>query len=149
MLRLRFTTDCQPRTSSGHPAHSTAGVASASSSQPLRPDVASGSKGRPGMSSLMPSASTGTASATATQKRRRMSASSGFSCSSRATVRGSSAMPQIGQLPGATRTISGCIGHTHSTRSVGAAGSMGSSAMPHLGQAPGPCWRTSGSIGQV
>ena len=28
---------------------------------------------------------------------------------------GSSAMPQIGQLPGASRTISGCIGQVYST----------------------------------
>ena len=32
------------------------------------------------------------------------------------TVRGSSAMPQIGQAPGASRTISGCIGQVYSTR---------------------------------
>ena len=39
-------------------------------------------------------------------------------------------MPQIGQLPGPLRTISGCMGQVYSTVS-------GSSAMPHLGHAPG------------
>jgi hypothetical protein len=55
----------------------------------------------------------GTANAVLIQKRRVMSRSSGLS-SSRVTVRGSSSMAQIGQLPGASRTISGCIGHVHS-----------------------------------
>ena len=76
-----------------------------------------------------------------------MSSSSGFRSSS-VTARGSSAIPQIGQAPGASRTISGCIGHVHSVLVTGAA-TTGSSAMPHFGQAPGPFWRTSGSIGQV
>ena len=57
-------------------------------------------------------------------------------------------MPQIGQEPGASRTISGCMGHVHSVR-VGATTSTGSSAMPHFGQLPGPICRTSGSIGHV
>ena len=63
-------------------------------------------------------------------------------------VRGSRAMPQIGQLPGASRTISGCIGHVYSIFVAGAA-ETGSKAMPHFGQLPGPCWRTSGCIGHV
>jgi hypothetical protein len=58
-------------------------------------------------------------------------------------------MPQIGQLPGALRTISGCIGHTHSVRVAGSAGATGSKPMPHVGQAPGAAARTSGCIGQV
>ena len=37
-------------------------------------------------------------------------------------------MPQIGQLPGASRTISGCIGQVHSVLVAGAAGTGGSSA---------------------
>ena len=49
-----------------------------------------------------------------------------------------------GRLPGAVRTISGCIGQTHSVRVGGASTVTGSSAMPHFGQAPGPDWRTSG-----
>ena len=67
-----------------------------------------------------------------------MSRSSGFASSSSVTVRGSSAMPQIGHAPGAGRTISGCIGHTHSVRVAGAASATGSRAMPHIGQAAGP-----------
>ena len=59
---------------------------------------------------------------------------------------GSSAMPQMGHAPGTSRTISGCIGHVHSTLVIGAT-STGSSAIPHFGHAPGPFWRTSGSIG--
>jgi hypothetical protein len=44
------------------------------------------------------------------QKRREKSRSSGASSSSADGIIGSSAMPQIGQLPGALRTISGRIG---------------------------------------
>ena len=47
-------------------------------------------------------------------------------------------MPQIGQAPGPGRTISGCIGQTHSVRVGGASIVTGSSAMPHFGHAPGP-----------
>ena len=52
------------------------------------------------------------------------------------TVRGSSAMPQIGQVPGPSRTICGCMGQVYSMRSVAAEGWVGSSAIPHFGQAP-------------
>ena len=76
-----------------------------------------------------------------------MSSSSGL-VSSRVTTRGSSAIPQIGHDPEASRTISGCIGHVHSVFVSGAA-VIGSSAMPHFGHAPGPCWWTSGSMGHV
>ena len=82
------------------------------------------------------------------QKRRVMSSSSGFA-SSMVAVRGSRAMPQMGQSPGSSRTISGCIGQTYSVRVAGAVMVSGSSAIPHFGQLPGPSWRTSGSIGQV
>ena len=81
--------------------------------------------------------------------RRVMSTSSAFGPSSIVTVRGSSAMPQIAQAPGPSRTISGCIGHVYSTRADGSVERSGSSAMPHFGHAPGWSWRTSGSIGQV
>ena len=82
------------------------------------------------------------------QKRRVMSRSSGLS-SSTVTVRGSSAMPQIGQLPGSARTISGCMGQVYSVLLAGSAGDSGSSAIPHLGQGPGPICRTSGHMGQT
>ena len=58
-------------------------------------------------------------------------------------------MPQIGHAPGAVRTISGCMGQTHSVRVGSASTVTGSSAIPHFGHAPGPGWRTSGSMGQV
>ncbi len=61
----------------------------------------------------MPSASTGIVSKTAIQNLRLMSASSGFSSSSSDAVSGSSAIPQIGQLPGPSRMISGCIGQVY------------------------------------
>ena len=93
-------------------------------------------------------ASNGTLSATLTQNRRVMSFSSAFS-SSPVTVRGSRAMPQIGQEPGASRTIWGCIGQTYSVRVMGASAPTGSSAMPHFGHKPGVGCRTSGCMGQV
>jgi hypothetical protein len=45
------------------------------------------------------------------QNRRVKSSSSGFSSSFSDGITGSSAMPHIGQLPGAGFLISGCIGH--------------------------------------
>jgi hypothetical protein len=71
-----------------------------------------------------------------------------FAGSSSETVRGSSAIPQMGHVPGAFRTISGCIGQTHCV-AVAATGSFGSSAIPHFGQGPGWSDATSGSIGQI
>jgi hypothetical protein len=78
-----------------------------------------------------------------------MSRSSGLASSSADTVRGSSAMPHMGQAPGASRTICGCIGQVHWVAVAFGAGASGSSAIPHLGQGPGPSWRTSGCIGHV
>ena len=53
---------------------------------------------------------TGSASTSPIQNRRVMSASSGFGGASAVTSSGSSAMPQIGQAPGPTWRICGCIG---------------------------------------
>ena len=86
---------------------------------------------------------------TPTQKRRVISTSSGLASSSKVAVRGSSAMPQMGQAPGSARTISGCIGQTYSVFTKGAAGAAGSNAIPQFGHAPGLDSRTSGSIGQT
>ena len=61
------------------------------------------------------------ASGAVTKSRRVMSTSSGFGPSSAVGVIGSSAMPQIGQDPGPSRTISGCIGQVHLTPGAGAA----------------------------
>jgi len=63
-------------------------------------------------------------------------------------VRGSSAMPQIGQVPGSKRTIWGCIGHVYSVR-VSVAGVSRSNAIPQLGLGPGFVCRTSEHIGQT
>ena len=91
----------------------------------------------------------GTVSATLIQKRRVMSASSGEGSSPALTTRGSSVIPQIGQLPGSERTICGCIGQTYSVFETAWIGATGSSAMPHFGHDPGWSCRTSGCIGQV
>jgi hypothetical protein len=88
-------------------------------------------------------------SAALIQNRLVMSTSSGFFSSSTLTVLGSSAIPQMGQSPGASLTISGCMGQVYSVFVAGIAATVGSRAIPHFGQSPGPCWRTSGSIGHV
>ena len=105
--------------------------------------------GCPGIMSDMARKAIGALKTTPTQNRRVMSTSSGLASSSKVTVRGSSAMPQMGQKPGSGRTISGCMGQTYSVFTAGADGAAGSKAMPHLGQAPGLDSRTSGSIGQT
>ena len=92
--------------------------------------------------------SSGAVSARLIQKRRVMSRSSGLSSAAAVTVRGSSAMPQIGHEPGPGRTISGCMGQVYSVR-VEATGTSGSSAIPQEGQAPGLFSRTSGHMGQT
>ena len=105
------------------PAHSTTGVASRACSHCDHVTCASG--GSPsrapsasiqwftsnGSISLIAMNSRGNASAAATLKRRVMSISSGLSPVVADGVSGSSAMPQIGQLPGPCCRISGCIGH--------------------------------------
>ena len=103
-----MTSDCQPRTKNGQPAHSTTGVARINCSQfevcwltrwlrPVRCPPISRKK-------------TGMVSASPIQNLRVMSASSGFGPVSADTSSGSSAMPQIGHEPGPTWRISGCIG---------------------------------------
>ena len=101
------------------------------------------------MSPPIASTSSGTVSATLIQNRRVMSTSSGLTSSSAVAVRGSSAMPHFGQLPASSRTISGCIGQTHSVFVAGGVTDTGSSAMPHDVQLPAFGSRTSGCMGQV
>src|ERR1019366_10547477 len=91
----------------------------------------------------------GVASATLIQKRRVISASSGYASSPALTTRGSNVIPQIGQLPGSERTICGCIGQTYSVFETGWIGATDSSAMPHFGHDPGWVCRISGCIGHV
>src|SRR5580704_16876996 len=92
--------------------------------------------------------SSGLVSTTPTQNLRVMSISSEFSPVSAVTVRGSSVMPQMGHDPGASRTISGCMGQVYWVR-VAATGISGSRAMPQDGHGPGFDWRTSGHMGQT
>src|ERR1043166_4442607 len=113
MFRLRFTIEYHPRTKNGQPPQSTTGVASASEIQLLNCVPIARRTGSPGNISLILNSSNGKASATLTQKRRFISINSELS-SSRVAVRGSSAMPQIGQKPGPSRMTSGCIGHVYS-----------------------------------
>ena len=148
MLVLRFTIDAQPRWKNGHPPQSTTGVASSNSIHGSQPPGSACCSGIPGSMSIMARMSNGTVSAKLIQKRRVMSRNSGFSSAAAVTVRGSRAIPQIGQLPGSKRTISGCIGQVYSTL-LAARGVSGSSAIPHFGQAPGLVSRTSGSMGQT
>ena len=140
--------DCQPLTKKGSPHQRTTGVASANSihAQALAENrCCIGIEGR---NAETISASIGAASATLIHNRLVMSANSGLA-SSAVTSRGSSAIPQIGQAPGASRTICGCIGHVYSVCLAGAETVAGSSAMPHLGQLPGPACLISGCMGQV
>ena len=95
MFGLRLRIDCAQRTKNGQPAHSTTGAPSANSIHVrVRTGIA--------CTNIEPIASTNTAtvSGRVQRKRRLKSASSGCSSSSRLGISGSSAMPQIGQLPG-------------------------------------------------
>src|SRR5439155_1662748 len=112
MFGLRLTIDAHPRSKKGHPPQTTTGVDKTSSIQVaarLESRCASG-----GAMPDMPRRRTGAVRTRLTQNRRLMAVSSGFGSSSAVTVRGSSAMPQIGQEPGSSLTISGCIGQVNS-----------------------------------
>ena len=107
MFRCPVRTDARPRLKKGRPAQTTTGVASANSIQAVATAIPIR---HPNRCPPMSSSSRGKASAAPTQSRRIMSASSWFGGASAVISRGSSAMPQIGQLPGPTRRISGSIG---------------------------------------
>jgi hypothetical protein len=113
MLRLRFFTEATARVKNGQPAHRTTGVPSNNCTQfevccAMRWWM---SKRCPPISS----ANTGTVSAVPIQKRLVMSRSSGLSPCSAVASTGSSAMPQMGQLPGPIWRTCGCIGQVNST----------------------------------
>ena len=148
ILRLRCTTDCQPRTKKGSPHHRTTGVASPNSIQAHILSENRCCMGMEGINAETINASMGTASAMLIQSRLVILASSGLE-SSAVTSRGSSAMPQIGQLPGTSRTICGCIGQVYSICFAGARAVELSNVMPHFGQLPGPACLISGCIGHV
>ncbi len=109
MFKFQVTIDRQPRSKNGQPAHSTTGVPSTSCTQGYAAPSHSSTR-RPTIGN-MASRNTGIVNTSATQNRRVMSRSSESSCSAPATATfGSNAIPQIGQAPGAGRSICGCIG---------------------------------------
>ena len=112
MFRFRVMTDRQPRWKKGHAPHRTTGVAKASSIRWRVPPLGR-SPARPGSMAPIERTSSGALSARLTQKRRDISASSGFSSSSMDGVIGSSAIPQIGHEPGTSSITSGCMGQVH------------------------------------
>src|SRR5579864_7695403 len=148
MLGLRLSSEVQKRWKNDMPHQRTTGVARMNSSHGMRgpSKIRMNSCGQIMLPMAM--ASSGAVSMTLIKKRRVMSRSSGFSSAEAVTVRGSRAMPQIGQEPGSERTILGCIGQVYSVR-VAETGISGSSAMPQEGHAPGFDSRTSGHMGQM
>jgi hypothetical protein len=131
MFRLRLRNEAHMRSKNGQPPHSTTGAESASSIHGAR------CAGTSPPSACPPIASTTTAAASGAliQSRRLMDRSSGSSTSSSDTVRGSSAIPQMGHDPGPSRTISGCMGHVQL---------RGAAAEPAAATAP--CPRPSPSV---
>src|SRR5579885_1743158 len=127
MLSDRLRTEAQPRSKNGQPAQRTAGVPSTSSIHiaacgPIERWTA-------GKSPAISRTTTGTVSASPIQNRCVMSMSSALGPLSSLTPAGSSAMPQIGQLPGPSWRISGCIGQVYivslDAGGFGGAGSIG------------------------
>jgi hypothetical protein len=73
-------------------------------------DAVGGTKWTPSSSATIETPSSGTVNIPATQVRRVKSTSSGFGPSSSEGSSGSSAIPHIGQVPGPSCRICGCIG---------------------------------------
>jgi hypothetical protein len=144
MLRCRVRSDAQPRSKKGQPPQSTTGLARASCPQAIA-RVGRAETSRSVIMSLMATTKSGAVSSALTQRRRCMSRRSGLA--SPPASRRSSAMPQIGQLPGASVSISACIGHVQTSRRDRAGGA--SSAMPQCGQGPGASLPTPGHMEQV
>ena len=110
MLGERFLTESQPRRKNGAAAHRMIGVARANSMNEASGCPIQSLTGRSTNSPMVRTIS-GMAAAALIHIRRVKSASSGLGPPVGSI--GSSAMPQIGQLPGASRTICGCIGQVH------------------------------------
>jgi hypothetical protein len=146
MLGLRKRNELRARSKKGSPHQTTIGLASANSIHATRSALTAWASGVAMWA--MAIVNRGTPNQSDTFNRRLMSWSSGFPGAAADTLRGSSAIPQIGQLPGSSRTTSGCIGQTYSVLVVGSSIVSGSNAMPQTGQMPGPSCLTSGSIGQ-
>ena len=121
IFRRSVTIDFQPRTKKGQPPHRTTGVASASSTQLRERNDHPRKAPKPAISAMAISSS-GKVNAQLTQNRRVISCNSSLGSSSAVNVRGSSAIPQIGQAPGARVTISGCMGQVYSTPAAAALG---------------------------
>lgn len=124
MFNRRVTNDFQPRTRNGQPPHSTTGVASAACTHCDHDAGIPNGRGQRASSASMPApmsngstiapiviSTSGTASTSPSWKRRVIDRSSGLPSSAASGVSGSSAIPQIGQAPGAFARICGCIGH--------------------------------------
>ena len=124
MLKLRVLSEAQPRSKNGQPAHSTTGVASTNW---IHTEIDIGTRRWIAGKTCAPISriSTGRASTRPTQKRRVKSTSSWLGPLSAVTVAGSSAMPQIGQDPGWSWRISGCIGQVQIVPSGAATGGVG------------------------
>ena len=109
MFRFIVRTDAMPRSKNGRPHHRTTGVARISSIQSSQDaemiENASGAKCRP-----IATIASGIVKAAPTMNRRRKSTYSSLGPSVRLMPFGSSAIPQIGQVPGPTCSISGCMG---------------------------------------
>src|SRR6185437_9945408 len=110
MFSERLRKDVHARAKNGQPAHSTTGVLRTNSSQTAMRYGNKACQLIPGTCADISQRTRGAVSAVPTQKRRVMSRSSGLPEGCAVGCNGSSAMPQIGQLPGAARRISGCIG---------------------------------------
>src|SRR5207247_1519518 len=74
----------------------------------------------PGSISPIAYANSGSERTADTQRRRSMNRSSVSSADPAVTVRGSSAMPHLGHVPGPIWTTSGCIGQVYSSRLLAA-----------------------------
>ena len=97
MLRWRVRSEVQPRSKNGLPPHSTIGAVSASW---IHGDASALTNWTPISSAIIDITRTGTTRTAETQNRRVKSTSSGLGASSSEGSSGSSAMPQIGQVPG-------------------------------------------------
>ena len=111
MFRLRLPNEAHMRSKKGQPPHRTAGVANASSIQARARDGIQAVAWWPASIVPIVRRNSGAARIVLIHRRRVMSRSSTLSGSSAVIVRGSRAIPQIGQEPGSERTTSGCMGH--------------------------------------
>src|SRR5712692_7796312 len=109
ILGLRLTSEDQKHSKKGQPPQRTTGVARRNSMPFRTVDV----RCKPSDSPSMESSKTGSDKAALTQKRRRIESYSGSASTPAKMSKGSSAMPQMGQLPGPNRMISGCIGQVY------------------------------------